>query len=118
MSFDRLLTITNVPIGRFGSTLVSKGQFNGYLDTLKQAFDQINLESLMCRSLVSVDWQGYVYDCDFNQMLGLGMRYNGHKRVHLKDLLQADIDGNAIVVRDHCFACTAGQGSSCGGALS
>jgi radical SAM/Cys-rich protein len=116
--FDRLLTITNMPIGRFGSTLVSKGQFDGYVSTLKAAYEPDNLNSVMCRTLVSVDWQGYLYDCDFNQMLGLPMRYNGQPRTHLRDLLDTSIDGNPIVVRDHCFACTAGKGSSCGGALS
>ena len=118
VGFDRLLTITNMPIGRFGSTLVSKGQFDGYVSTLKAAHEPDNLNSVMCRSLVSVDWQGHLYDCDFNQMLGLPMRYNGHPRTHLRDLLDVSIDGNPIVVRDHCFACTAGKGSSCGGALS
>ena len=118
VSFDRLLTLANMPIGRFGSTLISKGQFDGYLSTLKAAHDDGNLSHVMCRSLVSVDWQGYLYDCDFNQMLGLPLRYNGHPRMHLRDLLDENVDGNQIVVRDHCFACTAGQGSSCGGALS
>ena len=118
VSFDRLLTITNMPIGRFGSTLVSKGQFDGYMMTLKEAYQDRNLEQVMCRSLVSVDWQGYLYDCDFNQMLGLPLRFNGHRRMHLRELLSEDINNNQIVVRDHCFACTAGQGSSCGGALA
>ncbi len=72
----------------------------------------------MCRSLVSVDWQGYVYDCDFNQMLGLPLRIAGKARPHLADLIGRDLDGNPIVVRDHCYGCTAGQGSSCGGALA
>jgi radical SAM/Cys-rich protein len=116
--FNRLLTIANMPIGRFGSVLVSKGQFGDYMRTLKAAHCDDNLEQLMCRSMVSVDWQGDVYDCDFNQMLGLGMQLNGYSRVHLRDLLEHELDGNAITVRDHCYACTAGQGSSCGGALS
>jgi hypothetical protein len=72
----------------------------------------------MCRSLVSVDWQGYLYDCDFNQMLGLPLRIAGRARSHLKDALARDLEGNSIVVRDHCYGCTAGQGSSCGGALA
>ncbi|NQD92480.1 DUF3641 domain-containing protein, partial [Pseudomonas sp. CrR25] len=80
-----------------------------------------NLDGLMCRSLVSVDWQGYLYDCDFNQMLELPLQLQGQligrERAHLRDLLDISIDGNPIVTRDHCFACTAGQGSSCGGAL-
>jgi hypothetical protein len=71
----------------------------------------------MCRSLVSVDWQGYVYDCDFNQMLGLPLLLNGEARIHLSQLSGRGLDGNSVVVRDHCYGCTAGQGSSCGGAL-
>jgi hypothetical protein len=72
----------------------------------------------MCRSILSVDWQGYVYDCDFNQMLGLPLVVDGKPRVKLADLIGRDLDGNPIVVMDHCYGCTAGQGSSCGGALA
>jgi hypothetical protein len=71
----------------------------------------------MCRRLLSVDWQGYVYDCDFNQMLGLPLQIEGKRRTHLSDLIGRNLDGNAIAVRDHCYGCTAGNGSSCGGAL-
>jgi radical SAM/Cys-rich protein len=115
--FDHLLCITNQPIARFGSTLVSKGQFAAYMQLLRDSYRPENLEGLMCRSLVSVDWQGYLYDCDFNQMLDLPLALIGRERAHLRDLLDARLDGNPIVSRDHCFACTAGQGSSCGGAL-
>ena len=118
ITFNRLLTIANMPIGRFGSLLVSKGQFNAYMSTLRDAHSEDNLAAVMCRSMISVDWQGDVYDCDFNQMLGLPMRVEGHDTVQLADLLDEDLVGNPIVVRSHCFACTAGQGSSCGGALS
>ncbi len=116
--FTRLYTLANMPIQRFGSTLVSKGGFNGYLQLLKQAHRDENLDAVMCRDLVSVDWQGYVYDCDFNQMLGLPLRHAQRARSHLRDLLGEDLRGNPIVVRDHCYGCTAGQGSSCGGALA
>ncbi|MGH8630831.1 MAG: arsenosugar biosynthesis radical SAM (seleno)protein ArsS [Burkholderiales bacterium] len=116
--FNRLLTLANMPIQRFGSTLVSKGQFGAYMRLLRQAHREENLESVMCRNLVSVDWQGYLYDCDFNQMLGLPLAVAGRKRTKLRDIVGHDLDGNPIVVRDHCFGCTAGQGSSCGGALS
>jgi radical SAM/Cys-rich protein len=116
--FTRLYTLANMPIQRFGSTLVSKGGFNGYLQLLKQAHRDENLDAVMCRDLVSVDWQGYVYDCDFNQMLGLPLRRAQRARSHLRDLLGEDLRGNPIVVRDHCYGCTAGQGSSCGGALA
>jgi len=117
VSFNHLFTLANMPIQRFGSTLVSRGQFNEYMGTLRTAYREENLESVMCRSLISVDWQGFVYDCDFNQMLGLPLRYKNRRNLRLDDLLGHDLDGNPIVVRDHCFGCTAGQGSSCGGAL-
>ena len=117
IEFNRLYTLANMPIARFGSALISKGQFNEYMALLRDSFREENLDAVMCRSLVSVDWQGYVYDCDFNQMLGLPLRVAGRPRVKLEDLIGRDLDGNAVVVRDHCYGCTAGQGSSCGGAL-
>ncbi len=116
--FNRLLTLTNMPIERFGSTLISKKQFADYMALLKRAHLDANLAQVMCRSLISVDWQGYIYDCDFNQMLGLPLALHGNPRPHLRDLLQTDLEGNPIAVADHCYGCTASQGSSCGGALS
>jgi len=116
--FTRLLTLANMPVGRFGSTLVSKGEFGAYMGLLKSAHNDENVNTVMCRTLLSVDWQGFVYDCDFNQMLGLSMRYNGSHRVHLSELVDVDFTGRSIMVRDHCFGCTAGQGSSCSGALN
>jgi radical SAM/Cys-rich protein len=115
--FNQLFTLTNMPIQRFGSTLISKGQFDSYLDLLRQAHHDGNLHRVMCRNLISVDWRGFVYDCDFNQMLDLPLEHGANKRVHLSDLLNDEISGNPIRVAGHCFACTAGQGSSCGGAL-
>jgi len=115
--FNQLFTLTNMPIQRFGSTLISKGQFNDYMRTLRESYREENLDSVMCRSLISVDWQGFVYDCDFNQMLGLALVDGNNRKPRLEDLIGRDLDGNPVVVRDHCFGCTAGQGSSCGGAL-
>jgi radical SAM/Cys-rich protein len=115
--FNRLYVLANMPIQRFGSLLISKGRFEEYLALLKNAYQPKNLESVMCRTLISVDWRGYVYDCDFNQMLGLPLRHEGRPRVHLRQLTGKNLDGNLIVVKDHCYGCTAGQGSSCGGAL-
>ncbi len=115
--FNELFTLANMPIQRFGSMLISKGQFGEYMDLLHRAHRPENLESVMCRTLLSVDWQGYVYDCDFNQMLGLPLVVDGRKRVHLSELIGRDLSGNPIAVRDHCYGCTAGQGSSCAGAL-
>ena len=117
VDFTRLYTLANMPIQRFGSTLVSKGKFNEYMGLLKGAHRDENMGSVMCRTLLSVDWQGYTYDCDFNQMLGLPLVVEGRARPHLSDLIGRDLAGNPIAVRDHCYGCTAGQGSSCGGAL-
>jgi radical SAM/Cys-rich protein len=114
--FNQLLTITNMPIQRFGSMLVSKGQFDSYMELLKGAHQDGNLQHVMCRSLVSIDWQGWVYDCDFNQMLDVPLRDRG-RRLHISRLDPQRLQGAAIAVADHCFGCTAGQGSSCGGAL-
>jgi radical SAM/Cys-rich protein len=119
ITFNTLYALANMPIQRFGSTLVSKGQFHTYVDLLKSQHRDENLAAVMCRSLVSVDWQGWLYDCDFNQQLGLPLppRAGGRERLHLRDLLAQGLDEHPIRVADHCFGCTAGSGSSCGGAL-
>ena len=117
VTFNHLFTLTNMPIARFGSTLISKNQFNEYMTLLKDAHQDSNLKNVMCRDLISIDWQGYVYDCDFNQMLGIPMFVKNKSRPHLRDLMGSDLEGNTIAVADHCYGCTAGQGSSCGGAL-
>ncbi|GAB1232555.1 arsenosugar biosynthesis radical SAM protein ArsS [Ferrigenium sp. UT4] len=114
--FNQLLAIANMPIQRFGSMLISKGQFNDYMRLLHENFAAANLDTVMCRNLVSVDWQGFLYDCDFNQQLGLAL--TGHGRPHLRDLLNQDLQHHPIRVADHCYGCTAGQGSSCGGAIT
>ena len=115
--FDHLFALTNMPVQRFGSTLVSKGMFGTYMQLLRDSYRAENLETVMCRSLLSVDWQGFLYDCDFNQMLGLRASVAGQARPHVRDLLRHDPAGTAIRIADHCYGCTAGQGSSCGGAL-
>lgn len=115
--FSALFTIANMPIQRFGSTLISKGRFDEYMGVLRAAHRDDNLDAVMCRDLISIDWQGYVFDCDFNQMLGLPLRSGSRLRTHIAELNAEALRGNPIVVRDHCFGCTAGQGSSCGGAL-
>jgi radical SAM/Cys-rich protein len=116
IQFNQLYTLCNMPIKRFGSTLISNDQLNDYMTLLKQSHRDENLENVMCRHLLSIDWQGYVYDCDFNQMLNLNLS-DDKSRVHLSELIDTDVDGKLIAVRDHCYGCTAGQGSSCGGAL-
>jgi radical SAM/Cys-rich protein len=105
-----------MPIKRFGSTLVSRHEFHDYMRLLKGAHRVENLAGVMCRSLISVDWQGHVHDCDFNQMLGMPLG-NAGAPVHLSALLDHDFENRPIRVADHCYGCTAGQGSSCGGAL-
>ncbi len=116
--FNELFVIANMPIQRFGSTLVSQGKFAAYMQLLRGAHQDANLENVMCRSLISVDYLGYVYDCDFNQMLGIPLKTEGKAKRHLSELVANDLDGHPIMIADHCYGCTAGQGSSCGGSLT
>ena len=113
IAFDHLFALANMPIQRFGSWLLSKGRFEAYMGTLRAAHRPENLDAVMCRSLLSVDWQGQLFDCDFNQMLGLPAE---GVRPHLRDVLGGAVP-RRIAVGGHCYGCTAGQGSSCGGAL-
>jgi radical SAM/Cys-rich protein len=115
--FSALLTLANLPVRRFGSALLSRGEFHDYMTLLQENHRPCNLDAVMCRSLVSIDWQGYVYDCDFNQMLGLPIGYSGRK-THITELNEQSLQGSPITVAGHCYGCTAGSGSSCGGALS
>jgi len=117
--FNRLFTITNMPIARFGSTLLARGEFENYMNLLKDAFSAANMEGLMCINQLSIDWQGHVYDCDFNQMLNMNIRNpDNYKKLHISDLLKTSLQDIPIRIADHCYGCTAGQGSSCGGALA
>jgi len=116
IAFNQLFTIANMPIKRYGHMLLREGQFGDYMQLLKSAHRPDNVAGVMCRGLVSVDWRGFVYDCDFNQMLEMPMA--AEPDVHLADLMQRDFAGQPISVGDHCHGCTAGQGSSCGGALN
>jgi radical SAM/Cys-rich protein len=115
--FNKLFVLANMPIQRFGTMLINRGEFDGYLQLLQDAHLDANLNGVMCRNLISVDWRGFVYDCDFNQMLDLPLTRGARTRVHLSDLIDDDIQGNPIRTAGHCYGCTAGQGSSCGGAL-
>jgi radical SAM/Cys-rich protein len=115
IAFNHLFTITNMPISRFGSVLLAQGEYQHYMQLLRDNFSKDNLAGVMCRNLLSVDWRGYLYDCDFNQMLGLPLK-TGQR--HLRDMAQGHgMEGQAVVTGEHCYGCTAGQGSSCGGAL-
>jgi radical SAM/Cys-rich protein len=115
--FNTLLALANLPVRRFGSTLLSRGEFHEYMLLLQQHHRPCNLDAVMCRSLISIDWEGYVYDCDFNQMLGLPIGYSG-KKTHITELNERLLQDGSIAVAGHCYGCTAGSGSSCGGALS
>lgn len=121
--FNQLLTITNMPISRFGGMLLAKNLYHEYMQLLKDSYTEANLDGVMCKTLLSIDWQGYVYDCDFNQMLDLPLQHTGEfvasdkQRWHIRDLLDKNLTGEKIVIGEHCYGCTAGQGSSCGGAL-
>jgi len=117
IQFNQLLTLTNMPIQRFGSTLISRGEFDGYMKLLKSAHKDENTASVMCRSLLSIDWRGYVYDCDFNQMLDMPLQVDSRPKLHISELAGIDVRGNSIQVAAHCYGCTAGQGSGCAGAL-
>ena len=115
ISFNNLFTITNMPINRFGSTLVSKKIFHKYMDLLKSTFSQIAKENVMCRNLLSIDYNGYVYDCDFNQMLSIDI---SNKKTHITDIKKDELVNKIIATGDHCYGCTSGSGSSCGGVIS
>ncbi len=116
--FNQLFALTNMPISRFGAVLLAHGEYHNYLDLLRGSFAPANLDTVMCRNLLSVDWQGYVYDCDFNQMLELPLPDGEGGRLHVRQLHSPEqLQGRAIRVGEHCYGCTAGQGSSCGGAL-
>ena len=112
--FNHLLALANMPIQRFAEGLRHRGELETYTDLLRRQHRPTNLPAVMCRSLVSVDWRGFLYDCDFNQQLGLPLA----EPRQLRDLLRWDPAGEGIQVGDHCFGCTAGGGSSCGGALN
>ncbi len=115
--FSKLRTLTNMPIKRFGSTLVSQDRFTEYMELLRNTYQESNLAGVMCRTLLSVDWQGWLYDCDFNQMLAMPLQLGSRGRPHISDVNAAELADAVIRVADHCYGCTAGQGSSCGGAL-
>ena len=122
IQFNNLFTITNMPISRFGAVLLAQGEFYDYMNLLKDSYSPENLSGVMCLNTVSVDWQGNLFDCDFNQMLeipltGINDADKEEKTYHLSDLLNSDLNGLPIKVADHCYGCTAGQGSSCGGAI-
>jgi radical SAM/Cys-rich protein len=114
--FNKLYTITNLPIGRFAAWLRHNRKLDEYMELLVNAFNPATIDGLMCRNTISVGWRGEVYDCDFNQQLGMQWRDNG-ERLFLWEIAPEKIDNRQVMTGDHCFGCTAGAGSSCGGAL-
>jgi radical SAM/Cys-rich protein len=117
LSFNRLFTITNMPVSRFLDDLLRQQKYETYMRKLIENFNVHTVEGLMCRSLVSVDWNGYLFDCDFNQMLDLPI-VQSEKRLHINDLFDELISGQPVRTANHCFGCTAGCGSSCTGAVT
>ncbi len=124
LEFTRLFTLTNQPIARFAEELRARGEWDAYLELLANAFNPATLDDLMCRTTLSVGWRGELYDCDFNQMLGLHLNTatrdskGGKAPLHLWDVSPPELAGCCIQTGNHCLACTAGAGSSCGGALT
>ena len=112
--FHRLYTITNMPISRFLEFLLGSGNYDRYMDRLVQAFNPVAAAGVMCRNMLSVGWDGTLYDCDFNQMLDLPVDHGSPK--HIRDFDGQALASRRIVTREHCYGCTAGHGSSCGGA--
>lgn len=115
--FNSLLTITNAPIKRFEQYLKANGNFDEYMRLLIDNFNHSIAGNIMCRNLLSVGWDGIVYDCDFNQALGLALRDPEGKIMEIGHLTPDDLEGRDIIFENHCYCCTAGAGSSCGGAL-
>jgi radical SAM/Cys-rich protein len=115
ISFNNLFTFTNAPLGRFRGWLERSGNLDGYLEKLKGCFNSCTLPGLMCRTLLSVDWDGFLYDCDFNQAAEL---HHGGRPIHISNLDVLPKQGAPIQVGDHCYACTAGSGFTCGGSIA
>jgi len=115
--FNRLYCLTNMPITRYATHLKLRGEHDRYMELLAESFNPATLDQVMCRSLLSVSWEGTIYDCDFNQMLALPLRDPSGEKLHISTISLAQIEKLSITVGDHCYACTAGCGSSCGGVL-
>lgn len=115
--FTHLYCLANMPIARFENFLRGRHEYEPYMQLLVEAFNALTLDRTMCRNLLSVDWEGSVYDCDFNQMLDLPLQDDRGRLLKIWDLVPQHLEDQAILVGNHCYGCTAGAGSSCGGAL-
>ena len=118
VTFDMLIGLNNMPISRFLEWLEVSGNLERYMELLVNAYNPATVQGLMCRNTLSVGWDGRIYDCDFNQMLELDARYPDGRTAHVRDFDAAQLAARSIVTDRHCFGCTAGAGSSCGGALT
>jgi radical SAM/Cys-rich protein len=114
--FNQLFAITNLPISRFLDYLIRSGNYEAYMEKLANAFNPGAAMHVMCRTTISIGWDGYLYDCDFNQMLEL--KVNGNVPQHIRNFDMAQLNNREIIINQHCFGCTAGAGSSCGGAIA
>jgi radical SAM/Cys-rich protein len=114
VTFDRLITLNNMPISRYLEWLMQSGNLQGYMELLVNSFNPATVEGLMCRNTLSIAWDGTIYDCDFNQMLGLSIAAG----MHIRDFDAAALGQRTIATQRHCFGCTAGAGSSCGGTIA
>jgi len=115
--FNHLFCLTNMPITRYATHLKLRDEYDRYREVLESNFNAANLDQVMCRNLISIGWEGWVYDCDFNQMLDLPMTDAAGRRLNISSVELDQVANRPIIVGDHCYACTAGSGSSCGGAL-
>jgi radical SAM/Cys-rich protein len=115
--FNQLYCLSNMPITRYATHLKLRGEYDSYMNLLESGFNPSTLEQVMCRNLISVGWDGSVYDCDFNQMLDLPLTDTDGNRLSIASLKLDQVAQRKIIIGDHCYACTAGAGSSCGGAL-
>lgn len=118
IEFNNLFAITNIPISRYLDYLVASENFEGYMEKLVNAYNPVAAEAVMCRNTISVGWDGYLYDCDFNQMLELKVAVKEKERQHVKDFDSEALMQRKIITNEHCFGCTAGSGSSCGGEIA
>ena len=118
IEFNSLFAITNIPISRYLDYLVASENFEGYMEKLVNAYNPIAAKGVMCRNTISVGWDGYLYDCDFNQMLELKVAVGNKDLQHVKDFNSIALLERKIIVNEHCYGCTAGAGSSCGGEIT
>lgn len=115
VEFNSLFAITNIPISRYLEYLVASENFEGYMEKLVNSYNSVAAENVMCRNTISVGWDGYLYDCDFNQMLEMKVATQSKEKQHVKDFDASALEDRKIITNEHCFGCTAGSGSSCGG---